>query len=222
MKRLVFEEIQILSYREKKAIKIKFNPKKTIIKGSNQVGKSSLIKSIYYTLGATPQIINQNWVKAEPICFLKLKIDDKSMSILRYDKSRFAVVDDAGKITPHSLKSFSKFINTELNFKLIITNRNGEAENPPTSYLFLPFYVDQDKDWNESWNTFTNLSQFSSWKKPLIDYHSGIRGNKYYETKTALDSTRLELSATAIEEKADPNMPPRNNSVQKPQVNVPR
>lgn len=30
------------------------------------------------------------------------------------------------------------------------------------------------------------------------------------------------LSATAIEEKEDPNMPSRNNSVQKPQVNVPR
>mgnify|MGYP003587188225 FL=1 len=35
-------------------------------------------------------------------------------------------------------------------------------------------------------------------------------------------SSNESLSATAIEEKADPNMPPRNNSVQKPQVNVPR
>ncbi len=35
-------------------------------------------------------------------------------------------------------------------------------------------------------------------------------------------SSNEGLSATAIEEKADPNMPPRNNSVQKPQVNVPR
>ena len=35
-------------------------------------------------------------------------------------------------------------------------------------------------------------------------------------------SSNEGLSATAIEEKEDPNMPPRNNSVQKPQVNVPR
>jgi hypothetical protein len=199
MKRLVFEEIQILSYKERKAIKIPFNLKKTIIKGANQVGKSSLIKSIYYTLGATPQIINPNWLKAEPITYLKIRIDNKKLSVLRYDKSKFAVVDDTGTITPHNFKSLSHFLNKELDFNLVLTNRKGEAENPPPTYLFLPFYIDQDKDWNESWNSFSNLSQFSSWKKPLIDYHSGIRGNKYYETKSELDSTKIELDETKIE-----------------------
>ncbi|MDY3538380.1 hypothetical protein PG275_10260 [Riemerella anatipestifer] len=199
MKRLVFEEIQILSYKERKAIKIQFNPKKTIIKGANQVGKSSLIKSIYYTLGATPQIINPNWLKAEPITYLKIRIDNKKLSVLRYDKSKFAVLDDTGKITSHNFKSLSQFLNKELDFNLVLTNRKGEPENPPPTYLFLPFYIDQDKDWNESWNSFSNLSQFKLWKKHLIDYHSGIKGNKYYETKTELDSTKIELDETRIE-----------------------
>ncbi|MDN4011997.1 hypothetical protein QX233_05980 [Chryseobacterium gambrini] len=199
MKRLVFEEIQILSHRERKAIKIQFNPKKTIIKGANQVGKSSLIKSIYYTLGATPVKLNTNWTKAEPITYLKMKIDTLSISVLRYDKSRYVVVDENGTVVSHSFKSLSAYLNSLFDFNLFISNRNGEPENPPTPYLFLPFYIDQDKNWNDSWNAFNGLQQFSNWKKPLLDYHSGIRGNKYYETKTELDATKIELDETKNE-----------------------
>ena len=54
MQRLIFKEIKILSRNEKRARIIKFHPKMNLIKGENHVGKSSLIKSIYYTLGAHP------------------------------------------------------------------------------------------------------------------------------------------------------------------------
>lgn len=199
MKRLVFEEIQILSYKEKKAIKIQFNPKKTIIKGANQVGKSSLIKSIYYTLGATPSVLNKNWMEAEPITYLKFKIDERRISVLRYNKSRFAVVNEYDEIMLHDFKSLSVFLNDIFNFKLLISNRKGVGENPPSPFLFLPFYIDQDKSWNDSWNALSGLQQYSNWKKPVIEYHSGIKGNKYYQTKTDLDSTRIELNETKIE-----------------------
>ena len=199
MKRLVFEEIQILSYKERKAIKIQFNPKKTIIKGANQVGKSSLIKSIYYTLGATPAVLNPNWLLAEPITYLKFNVDNIKFSVLRYDKTKYAAVNENGEVTPHNFKTLTRFLNQIFDFNLIITNRNGKAENPPTTYLFLPFYIDQDKNWNDSWNSFYGLQQFSKWKKTLLDYHSGIKGNKYYTTKTELDSAKIELDETKIE-----------------------
>jgi Chromosome segregation ATPases len=199
MKRLVFEEIQILSYREKKAIKIPFNPKRTILKGSNQVGKSSLIKSIYYTLGATPSVFNENWTNAEPITYLKFSVGEIKLSVLRYDKKRFLVVDEYGTIIPHSFKTLSNYLNEIFDFNLILNSRKGEAEVPPSTYLFLPFYIDQDKSWNDNYNSFANLSQFSNWKKPLLDYHSGIKGNTYYKTKSAFDIVKDELDVTKTE-----------------------
>jgi predicted nucleic acid-binding Zn-ribbon protein len=199
MKRLVFEEIQVLSFREKKAIKVQFNPKRTIIKGSNQVGKSSLMKSIYYTLGANPSVINDNWLKAEPITYLKFKVDEKRLSVMRYNKIVFVVIDENGITQAHNFKSLSAYLNKIFDFNLIINNRKGEAETPPPAYLFLPFYIDQDKSWNDNWNSFANLSQFSKWKKPLLDYHSGIKGNSYYKTKSEFDSIKTEIEETKNE-----------------------
>lgn len=199
MKRLVFEEIQVISYREKKAIKVQFNPKRTIIKGSNQIGKSSLIKSIYYTLGANPSIINDNWLKAEPVTYLKFKVDNAKLSVLRYKKNVFVLIDENGVAQAHNFKSLSDYLNEIFDFNLIINNRKGEPETPPPTYLFLPFYIDQDKGWNDNWNSFANLSQFSSWKKPLLDYHSGIKGNSYYKTKSEFDSIKKELEETKNE-----------------------
>ncbi|QKX06763.1 hypothetical protein HN014_18190 [Aquimarina sp. TRL1] len=199
MKRLVLEELMILSLREKRAKKIKFDPQKTIIKGTNQVGKSSLIKSIYYTLGATPGLMHPNWVKSEPISLLKFNVDGEKVSVLRFDKKRFVVIDKNKEVFSFNFKEMSSYLNDLLDFKLIINNRQGNPEIPPPAYLFLPFYIDQDKSWSKNWDSFANLSQFSNWKKPLINYHSGIKGNSYYVTKSDLDKTRQELDDTSNE-----------------------
>ncbi|CAM4277886.1 hypothetical protein [Zobellia nedashkovskayae] len=199
MKRLILEELMILSLREKKAKKIKFDPKTTIIKGTNQVGKSSLIKSIYYTLGATAGMVHPNWIKAEPISLVKIKVDDKRLSVLRFDKKRFVIIDDSGEVMSFNFKEASAYLNELLDFKLIMNSRKGEAEIPPPAYQFLPFYIDQDRSWTKNWDSFANLSQYSAWKSPLVNYHSGIKGNAYYITKSDLDKARQELDDTSKE-----------------------
>ena len=199
MKKLILEELMILSLREKKAKKIRFNPEKTIIKGTNQVGKSSLIKSIYYTLGATPGMMHPNWLRTEPISLLKFRVSDEKFQVLRFDKKRFVVVNSSNETLSLDFKGFSTYINELLDFKLIINSRQGNPEIPPPAYLFLPFYIDQDKSWSKSWDSFSNLSQYSKWKLPLVNYHSGIKGNLYYTTKSELDKARQELDETSKE-----------------------
>lgn len=199
MKRLVFEKILILSYREKKAIEIQFDPKRTIIKGDNQVGKSTLLKSLYYTFGANPAIINDNWIKAEPITYLNFSIDNITLGLMRYDKKKFVFVDENQLVSTHDFASISSKLNEYFDFKLLLNNRTGTPEIPPPVYLFLPFYIDQDKGWYETWNAFSNLYQFAKWKKPLLDYHSGIRGNEYYKAKSDFDNIKTQLEETKSE-----------------------
>ncbi|MDY7394054.1 hypothetical protein UMM65_02285 [Aureibaculum sp. 2210JD6-5] len=199
MKKLVLEELMIMSLREKKAKKIKFDSKKTLVKGTNQVGKSSLIKSIYYTLGATPATMHKNWLKAEPISLLQFRLDEGTFKVLRFDKKHFIVVDNDNILHSFNFKEFSEYLKNLLDFQLIINSRQGAPEVPPPAYLFLPFYVDQDNSWSKNWSSFANLGQYSKWKKPTVDYHSGVKGNAYYKTKSELDFTRQSLEETSKE-----------------------
>lgn len=68
MKKLVFKEVSILSKIEKAARTETFDPALNLLTGENDVGKSTLIKSLYHTLGTdVPGLQNARWKKAKPI-----------------------------------------------------------------------------------------------------------------------------------------------------------
>ncbi|WP_368876868.1 hypothetical protein, partial [Proteus vulgaris] len=145
-----------------------------------------------------PAVINDNWIKTEPITLLTFNVDDLELSIIRYDKKTFIVIDNEEHYV-FDFKELSSFMNKIFDFNLVLTNRKGEPEIPPPTYLFLPFYIDQDKSWSDNLNSFSNLNQFSNWKKSVLDYHSGIRGNDYYKTKSEFDTIKNEYDETTKE-----------------------
>ena len=75
MKKIKFIQIQFLSYREKRGLTINLDYHVVIIKGANGSGKSSLIKSLYYSLGTEIEVWPQRWLDANIIYLLKFKID---------------------------------------------------------------------------------------------------------------------------------------------------
>lgn len=54
MKSFRFESIWLLSHNEKRARRITFHPRRNLVLGTNHTGKSTLVKSLFMTLGATP------------------------------------------------------------------------------------------------------------------------------------------------------------------------
>jgi hypothetical protein len=68
-----------------------------------------------------------------------------------------------------------------LNFELVFSNRDGEPEVPPPAYAFLPFYVDQDNGWRQALESFDTRGQYKSFRKDVIEFHSGIKPNAFYE-----------------------------------------
>ena len=198
MKNLRFESLELLSLTEGKARTVKFHPRLTVITGENGVGKSSVIKSIYWTLGAAPAVMHPRWRKANVKGLLTFTIDGKKFAALR-NGDRVAIFDDEHR-TLISTNSFTSelgpFLARLLDFKLVFSNRQGEPETPPPAYAFLPFYVDQDGGWQKPLSSFDRLTQYSNFKRSLIEFHSGIRPNRYYELtadKKKLDIERKEL-----------------------------
>lgn len=75
MKRMIIKEIKLVSFLEEKAKKVIFHPNITVIKGDNHTGKSSLIKSIYWTFGADPKDLHPKWKNANVISLVKFSLD---------------------------------------------------------------------------------------------------------------------------------------------------
>lgn len=176
----------LVSHREKKARKIKFHPKVTIIQGENDTGKSSIIKSIQHTFGAKPHNIHKKWNDADVATLIHFKLDETKYSIYRHRNS-FTLFDNNN----HEIGTYSS-VTLELapilanifDFRLKLSDREGYSVTPPPAYLMLPFYLDQDKGWIDTWNSFMNLGQFAFWKQRVSGYHFGIKPDKWYQLES--------------------------------------
>lgn len=200
MKNLIFESLELLSLTEKKARKVIFHPRLTVITGENRVGKSSLIKCIYWTLGAAPAAVHPKWKGVNVKALLTFTVDGARYQALRNGKT--VAIFDASNNLLLSTTSFTSelgpFIARLLDFKLVLSNRKGEPETPPPAYAFLPFYVDQDGGWQKPLASFDRLTQYSRFRPSVIEFHSGIRPNEYYELTAK--KKKLEIEKAGFEQ----------------------
>ncbi len=190
MKNLSILEIQLLSRKEKKAKKVTFDSRRTLILGKNHTGKSSLMKSIYYTLGAEPQF-HPKFKSAQAASKLTINVDGRILQVIR-DGKVFGVFDEFGELLQKYdsvSKGLGPFLSNILNFKPLMQTSNKEFVVPPPAFLFLPYYIDQDESWSKSWASFLRLQQIKDYRTQMIQYHSGIRPNEYYATKKEVEES---------------------------------
>lgn len=196
MKKFVLIEMLLLSLLEKRAKRVEFHPKSTIILGENGTGKSCLIKSIYNTFGAEPAKLHNNWKDAAVVSLVKFSIDFEVFSILKNGDS-YSIFDKGNRLI-RSFESVTNelgpFLANTFDFGITLNDRRGRLITPPPAYLFLPYYIDQDKSWESNWASFERLRQFPKWRMPIAEYHSGIRFNEYYETVGKINQIKDDIT----------------------------
>lgn len=205
MKKLRFEKLELLSSKEQKARLVEFHPDMTVIIGANDVGKSSIIKSLYWAFGAEPAKIHPSWVKAHVMAAVSFTVDDVPYKIIRIFDS-FGVFDGNSNLllsTSQVTNELAPFIGRLLDFGLIFTNRQGNPEIPPPAFAFLPFYIDQDGGWTKPLDSFSKLGQYTDFRKALLEFHTGILPNEYYELDAKrraklIDQKLLEADRTVV------------------------
>lgn len=184
MKSFQFESILLLSHRDKKARKVQFHPRRTLLLGENHTGKSSLVKSLFIALGATPLGKLEIW-DPQTISAVDFKVDGSSFRVIHQNGVRALYNSNRILLAATGVHSKWSVIFAELvGFNLVITEKKGR--NPtradPASY-FLPFYIDQDGSWREKWDTFPSMQRFVTPAKDVLNYFSGIKPAEYYELK---------------------------------------
>lgn len=204
MTSLVFKEVSILSKVEKTARREAFSPTINLITGENDVGKSTLIKSLYHALGAdVPGLQNARWKKARPIYCVHFSLGAMDYTVIR-DERYFGVFDAKGTLIGRFAgisgeAGIAQFLNPKLNFRIELERaEDGRLGAAGPAFYFLPFYIDQDEGWTKSWASFLGLQQFSLYRKNMLEYHLGVRPQSFYDAKkrqVELSDEKAKLSA---------------------------
>lgn len=192
-----FEEMILISNSERRGRRIKFHPKATIIRGPNDTGKSSLIKSLFLTFGAIPTNVHPRWKSAKVTTLVRFSVDQARYTIYRHGNSYtlFSGRDEYLGTYTSITNDLAPMLGEIFKFRLTMLDRNGVARVPPPAYLFLPFYIDQDHGWSRNWSSFERLSQFKNFRKDVVYYHTGMRPNEWYILNAhakALEAQRQE------------------------------
>jgi hypothetical protein len=186
-----FNRLVIFSRTEGKSKVIDFHPDTTVITAPNHLGKSFILKTLFWTLGAETKV-SETWKSARISALLYATLGEEKLTILR-DGKEFTVFDGNSQVVGQFTKATSElgpFLAKRLRFGLRLASKSSnELVIPPPSFYFLPYYFDQDASWNEPWASFKGLDQMLRWKTELVEYHTGIKPNSYYD----LGSERLQL-----------------------------
>lgn len=195
MQNFRFDDIWILSTKERRGRKLTFNPGTNLVVGKNHTGKSTIIKTLFATLGAKPSGKLEKWDQTAS-SGVRFSIDGRQFQVV-CDGGRRALFDGDGNLLTASSSSadwasaFAKLVG----FNLLLTRKKDEqpAFGDPSCF-FLPFYIDQDTGWTKDWGTFASTRQFSGPVKPILEYFSGIKPPEYYRAKAAYDQEQVHLS----------------------------
>jgi len=195
MKSLKFKSLQLLSEREGKARALHFHPRRNLILGMNHMGKSTLIKQIYETLGATPMGKLQGWDDAT-ISLLTASVDDEDFLFLRQLSNR-AVFNASGELLACSgrLGGWMSIFGPFMNFNLVLNDKDEKTTQADSACMFLPFYINQDGGWSGIWHTFNGLGRFRSPSKAIVEYFTQVVPDQFYVAKAAFEKEEAALQS---------------------------
>ncbi|OJA07217.1 ATP-binding protein [Halomonas sp. QHL1] len=194
-----FIDIAIISRRDRKGFTFEFSPKVNMIFGGNDTGKSSLIKTLYFTLGGDCRIDNE-WKNDDIITKVTISVSGKLFSFIRY-KKRISIFSSDNELLVSSvyMSGIAEKIRDIFNFNLQLSHKKtGKQLQANPACLFLPFYIDQDDGWNTVLSSFSGLQMYDEWQKNTIQFHSGIKPKEYYELMGEIRTVKINLEELSI------------------------
>lgn len=189
MKRLILRKLIVISQNESKSLEIPFSVGLNIVIGGNKTGKSSLIKSIFTTLGCECPKVETDWKNliSESILFFSADEDDFCIRRMKDRYTLYSVGKDESYAciidTPHYTEYSNALMNV-LQVNMPCIDNQGQELNITPPLLFRFQYVDQDAGWGDIGQAFKNLKYIEKWKENTNKYVSGYLTDEYFALKS--------------------------------------
>lgn len=201
MKEVYFKNILIADLQKHTARFQSFEKGLNVVTSEdNHVGKSSLLKALYYTLGAEVDF-DPVWDKLSKLYVVTLCVEQKEYRVARFLK-HFAVFEGEKliKITDSVTKELTPLLGEIFDFSVFLPNKDtGKVEMAPPAFTFMPYYIDQDKGWSGLYDSFASINQYKSTDRiKSLYYHLNIYTKGTVELMAERDrlKERLEVLTT--------------------------
>lgn len=179
---LIFNSILLVDLTNKEAKKIEFAPGKNMLTSNgNHYGKSVIMKSLYYTLGA--EVYFPNPIKSlNYMTILRFTLEDKQYIVGRLN-SMFVVFRNSKFIKKyHNVGDFGDFLSDLFKFEIELVGKDAEGtiEKCPPAFFYLPYYIDQENGWSTNSYSFDRMTQFDMpQRKDSYFFHFGVLDSEY-------------------------------------------
>ena len=202
MKEVYFKNLMIADLQKHTARIQSFEKGLNVVTSEdNHVGKSSMLKALYYTLGAEVDF-DSVWDKHSKLYIATLGVGEKEYRVVRLLK-RFAVFEGEKllKITDSVTKELTPLLGEIFDFSVYLPNKDtGKVEMAPPAFTFMPYYIDQDKGWSGLYDSFAAINQYKSDDRiKSLYYHLNIYTKGTVELMAKRDRLKERLEALAVE-----------------------
>lgn len=184
MKRLMIRKLIVISQSESRSLEVPFEKGLNIILGENKTGKSSIIKSIFTTLGCECKRVEADWKKLVSTYLLFFKYGERQFCIVRQDK-KFQIFENINNdfsciIETNAFHEYSNCLMDILEIKMPCISKDGKQFNITPPLLFRFQYIDQDEGWSKIADSFKNVAYIKDWKANTNKYVCGYLDDSYY------------------------------------------
>lgn len=223
---MIFKSLLIADIQEKKARFVAFEKGLNVITSTeNHVGKSSIIKSLYSTLGAEVKFDNK-WEKDTKLTVVVLDVNGEEYRVVRFIR-RFVIFkkNELLLLTESVTKELGPALGEIFNFSVYLAEKgnNKRVVQAPPAFLFMPYYIDQDTGWSDMYESFERMEQFSKDERAkAVFFHLGIFTKTRIEKQAEKDrlkeqneslkesESRIHITVEALAEELN-NIIPANN-----------
>lgn len=192
---MIINRFVILDRKNKLANEFHFSPNSNVIyskKGT--VGKSSLLKSIYYCLGMNIKSFTKTWNHKQMIFKLYFTHDNQEGWIIRHHK--YYKVYDRDELLNEG--EYSKWFANLLNMQIKLRTKNSENLSQVVAAAILSlFYIDQDSSWQGTpFRNTASLTWYDSKDMPksIFEYVLNIKNNEHIEKEEKKGKLKKEHS----------------------------
>ena len=180
MRNIRFLQIKFFCYKKGTGRIINLDNDVVIIRGGYKSGRSSLVMSLFSTLGADIRTFSQQWLQDKIVALLKVSIDGAVLQFLHIGKM-FYVYDANGLERYKAVNNYANARKLEslLGFNLTFTDNKEGRTRMPMEFMFMPFYISQDKGWGQPLKSFDGVSVYGG-KKNALYYYTGVINDDYF------------------------------------------